>query len=164
MQSIPPCFFSVTIDELISPDEVVSAAQAERRSLAVGYASLVCGLLDVLAALLLVVPVFGNGTEGPTTVSLLALIGVSPWVRAVFSACVGATVLCGFCELAVSRADGRWGEGGSGCGGRAFRCLRGRLHPGETALCRYHLLRAARDEGRYALDARSLVRVVPTLR
>lgn len=38
-------FFSVTIDELISPDEVVSAAQAERRSLALGYASVVCGVL-----------------------------------------------------------------------------------------------------------------------
>lgn len=61
-------------------------------------------------ALLLVVPVFGNGTEGPTTVSLLALTGVSPWVRAVFSACVGATVICGLCELAASRVDGRWGK------------------------------------------------------
>lgn len=103
-------FFSVTIDELISPDEVVSATQAERRSFAVGHASLVCGLLDVLAALLLVVPVFGNGAEDPTTVSMLALTGVSPWVRAVFSACVGAIVLCGLCELAASRADGRWGK------------------------------------------------------
>lgn len=103
-------FFSVTIDELISPDEVVSAAQAEKRSFAHGYTSLVCGLLDVLPALLLVVPVFGNGTEGPTTVSLLALTGVSPWVRAAFAACVGATVLCGFCELVASRADGGWGK------------------------------------------------------
>ena len=63
-----------------------------------------------MAALLLVVPVFGNGAEDPTTVSMLALTGVSPWVRAVFSACVGAIVLCGLCELAASRADGRWGK------------------------------------------------------
>ena len=79
-------FFSVTIDELISPDEVVSAAQAERRSFARGYASLVCGLLDVLPALLLVVPVFGNGSADPAAVSLPALTGVSPWVRAAFAA------------------------------------------------------------------------------
>ena len=103
-------FFSVTIDELISPDEIVSAAQAERKSFARGYASLVCGLLDVLPALLLVVPMFGNGSEGPATVGLLALTGISPWVRAVFAACVGVTVLCGICELAASRADGRWGK------------------------------------------------------
>ena len=103
-------FFSVTIDELISPDEVVSAAQAEKRSFARGYASLVCGLLDVLPALLLVVPMFGNGREDPTTVSMFALTSNSTWIMAVFAACVGATVLCGLCELAASRIDGRWGE------------------------------------------------------
>lgn len=103
-------FFSVTIDELISPDEVVSAAQAEKRSFARGYASLMCGLLDVLSALLLVVPMFGDGPSDPTSVSLLALSGVSTWVKATFAACVGATVLCGLFELAASRADGRWGK------------------------------------------------------
>ncbi len=103
-------FFSVTIDELISPDEVVSAAQAEKRSFARGYASLVCGLLDVLPALLLVVPMFGNGPEVPTTVSMFALTSTSTWIMAVFVACVGATVLCGFCELVASRIEGRWGE------------------------------------------------------
>ena len=103
-------FFSVTIDELISPDEVVSVAQAERRSFARGYASMVCGLLDVLVALLLVVPVFGNGPEGPAAVSLLALTGTSTWIKVVFTACVGATVICGLCEIAASRADGRWGK------------------------------------------------------
>lgn len=103
-------FFSVTIDELISPDEVVSAAQAEKRSFAHGYASLVCGLLDILPALLLVVPMFGNGLEGPATVSLLALTGTSTWIKAVFATFIGATVLCGLCELAASRTDGRWGK------------------------------------------------------
>jgi len=103
-------FFSVSIDELISPDEVVSAAQAERRSFALGYASLVCGLLDVLPALLLVVPMFGNGPGDSATVSLLSLTGTSTWIRAFFAACVGATVLCGLCELVASRTDGRWGK------------------------------------------------------
>ena len=103
-------FFSVTIDELISPDEVVSAAQAEKRSFARGYASLVCGLLDILPALLLVVPMFGNDLESPATVSLLALTGTSTWIRTVFAACVEATVFCGLFELAASRTDGLWGK------------------------------------------------------
>ena len=72
-------------------------------------------------------------------------------------------LVTGTAPLAAARVDGRWGKA-AGCGGRASRCLRGRFHPDETALCRYHLLRAARGEGRYALDARSLVRVVPMLR
>lgn len=103
-------FFSVTIDELISPNEVVSAAQAEKKSFARRYVSMICGMVDVLPALLLLVPVFGNGPDDPVTVSLRALTGVSSWARVVFTACVGATVLCGFCEIAVSRSDARWGR------------------------------------------------------
>lgn len=101
-------FFSVTIDELISPDEVVAAAENEKRSFARGYALLVCGTMDVLPALLLFVPVFGNGPDGPTAVGLLSLAGISPWLRAVFVACVGAMVLCGLCEVAASRIDVPW--------------------------------------------------------
>ena len=86
-------FFSVTIDELISPNEVVSAAQAEKKSFARRYVSMICGIVDVLPALLLLVPVFGNGPDDPVTVSLRALTGVSSWARVVFTACVGATVL-----------------------------------------------------------------------
>ena len=103
-------FFSVTIDELISPDEIVSAAQAEKRSFARRYASLVCGMVDVLAVLLLIVPAFGNGPGDPATVSLLALTGISSWVRTTFAACIGAMVLCGLCEAVASRADAPWGK------------------------------------------------------
>ncbi len=53
---------------------------------------------------------FGNGPEVPTTVSMFALTSTSTWIGAVFAACVGVTVLCGFCELAASRIEGRWGE------------------------------------------------------
>ena len=103
-------FFSVTIDELISPDEVVAAAEDEKKSFARRYASLICGMIDILPALLLLVPVFGNGQDDPTTTSLLALTGVSSWVRVVFAACVGATALCGLCEVAASRIDAPWGK------------------------------------------------------
>ncbi len=103
-------FFSVTIDELISPNEVVAAAEDEKKSLAREYASLVCGAMDVLPALLLFVPVFGNGPDDPAAVPLLALDGISPWVRSAFAVCVGATVLCGLCEVAASRAEKPWGK------------------------------------------------------
>ena len=103
-------FFSVTIDELISSDEIVSAAQAEKRSFARRYASLVCGMVDILPALLLLVPVFGNGLGDPVAVSLMALTGTSPWVRNVFVACIGATVLCGLCEAIASHTDAPWGR------------------------------------------------------
>ena len=64
----------------------------------------------LLSALLLIVPAFGNGPDDPTSVSLLALSGVSTWIRVTFAACIGTTVLCGICEIAASRTDASWGK------------------------------------------------------
>ena len=60
-------FFSVTIDELITPDEIVEVAQDDKRAFVDRYSSLTSGMLDILLALLLFVPVFGNGSDTPTT-------------------------------------------------------------------------------------------------
>ena len=54
-------FFSVSIDELICPDEIITAAENEKRETVSRYTALICGLLDVLTSLLLFLPVFGNG-------------------------------------------------------------------------------------------------------
>ena len=95
-------FFSVTIDELISPDEIVVAAERDKKEFVGTYSLRICGMLDVLLTLLLFIPAFGNGSEIPTTVSLLALTGITPWVRAVFACAVASTALCGLCEVAAS--------------------------------------------------------------
>ena len=98
-------FFHVSIDELIGPDEIVAAAEEDKRSYTRKNTALICGILDVLAALLLFIPVFGNGAEDPSAASLLALTSVSPWVKAVFAAGVSATVICGLCEVAAAHFD-----------------------------------------------------------
>lgn len=46
-----------------------------------------------------------NGAEAPSAVSLLTLSGISPWVEAAFAVVVGATVLCGLCEVATANLD-----------------------------------------------------------
>lgn len=98
-------FFSVSIDELISPDEVVIAAEGDKREFVGRYTSLICGMLDVMLVLLLFMPVFGNGPGDPSAISLLALSGTSPWVKAVFAAVVATTIICGLCEVFVSHYD-----------------------------------------------------------
>ena len=95
-------FFSVSIDELIRPDEVVIAAERDKREFAGRQTSLICGVFDVLLALLLFMPAFGNGPDDPSAVSLLALSGTSPWLRAVFVVIVVTTTICGLCEAFVS--------------------------------------------------------------
>ncbi len=97
-------FFSVTIDELICPEEILSAAETEKKAFVSRTVSFLCGALDLLPLLLLFVPLFGSGT-GAAAASLLSLTGVSPWIRIVFIVLVAVTVLNGFCGIVISRLD-----------------------------------------------------------
>ena len=98
-------FFSVTIDELICPEEILSAAQAEKRTFADRTVSFLCNAMDLLAATLLFLPVFGNGAESPSAVSLFGMTGVHGWVKTVFGILIGLTALNGLCGLALIRLD-----------------------------------------------------------
>ena len=97
-------FFSVTIDELICPGEIIIAAEDEKRETIGKYTSLVCGLLDVLSALLLFLPVFGNG-EKSAAAPLFGLTGISLWILIVYAAITGITVINGICAVIISRFD-----------------------------------------------------------
>ena len=96
-------FFAVSIDELICPEEMISAAEEEKKESLNGVVSLICGILDAMAGLLLLLPVFGNGKDSPASVSLFALTGVKPWIKAAFIALVALTALNGVCGAVVSR-------------------------------------------------------------
>ena len=98
-------FFSVTIDELICPEEIISAAEEEKQAFAGRTISFISNTLDVLTAILLVLPVFGNGEDSPMAVSLFGLTGVHPWVRIVFLIVIGLTALNGLCGLILIHFD-----------------------------------------------------------
>lgn len=95
-------FFSVSIDNLLSTDEVLAIAGEDCEQQKRRYFSLSYGLLDCGAAMLLFLPLFGQAAEGVVReVPLLALTGVSPWLKAVFIALVTATALLGVAALAL---------------------------------------------------------------
>lgn len=98
-------YFSVSIDELICSEEIISAAEDEKKACMDEYLSLICGTLDILTALLLFLPVFGNGTDLPASVSLFEITGLRPWIKAVFAALIVLTVLNGVCGVILSRFD-----------------------------------------------------------
>ena len=98
-------YFSVSIDELICPKEILSAAEDEKKECMDQYLSLICSTLDILLALLLFLPVFGNGTDSPTSVTLYAITGISPWIKTVFATVIGVTVLNGICGVIISHLD-----------------------------------------------------------
>ena len=98
-------FFNVTIDELICPREILTAAEREKKGFVSRYLSLICGALDMLPAVLLFLPVFGNGAKSPEAVPLSGLTGISPWIRTVFAFVIAVTVLNGLCGVIISRLD-----------------------------------------------------------
>ena len=98
-------FFSVTIDDLICSDEMITVAENDKREFANKYVSLICNVMDILPAILLFIPAFGNGTASPETVSLLGLSGINPWVKTVFAVIIGVTILNGICGVIVNNFD-----------------------------------------------------------
>ena len=98
-------YFSVTIDELICPEEIISAAEEEKQAFAGRTNAYISNALDLLAAVLLFLPVFGNGGDAPAAVSLFSLIGVHSWVRIVFMILMIITALNGLCGLILIRFD-----------------------------------------------------------
>ena len=98
-------FFCVTIDELICPEEIITAAQEERKACVDKLLALICGTLDILLALLLFLPVFGGGADGPASVSLFSLTGVSLWIKVTFFTVIVLTALNGICGVIISRLN-----------------------------------------------------------
>ena len=98
-------YFSVTIDELICPEEILSAAEEEKQAFAGRTLSFISNTLDVLTALLLFLPVYGNGKASPAAVSLLGLTGVHSWVRIVFLTVIGLSALNGLFGLILIHFD-----------------------------------------------------------
>ena len=95
-------YFSVSIDELICPDEIITAAENEKQETLSNYTCFICGLLDILMLLLLFLPVFGNGSDS-AAVSLSGLNGISRWIVTVYAVITGITVLNGICAVIISR-------------------------------------------------------------
>ena len=99
-------YFHVTIDELIGSEEIVDLAEQDMKSSNKKYTALICGILDCLTLLLFFLPVFGNGGKTDVeSVSLLAMTGVGLWLKIIFIAVMGITILNGFCTVIISNFD-----------------------------------------------------------
>ena len=98
-------FFSVTIDDLICSDEMIIVAENDIcwsiRSLT-GLVSFICNALDILLAILLFIPAFGNGTGSSETVSLFGLTRISLWVKIVYIVIISISILNGICGVIIS--------------------------------------------------------------
>ena len=99
-------FFSVTVDELLSSDELLSAAEENQRFTETHLRELMLGALDLGMSLLLFLPLFAVRTEGAVqAASLLSLAGMALYLRiAYWIASIGAVIL-GVLMLALQNCE-----------------------------------------------------------
>jgi transcriptional regulator with XRE-family HTH domain len=99
-------FFSVTVDELLSCDEILTIAESEQQQKEKRFRDLTYGLLDVSMALLLFLPFFGGNVGGRIeSVSLIALDGVQPYVKIAYFAVVFLMIGIGICTLVLQNCQ-----------------------------------------------------------
>ena len=95
-------FFGVSIDALLSGEEVLTLAREERDRSGVRTRDLVFGLLDCGMALLFFLPFFGEQSSGVLQeVPLLQLSGTQPYTKAAYLVFVPASILVGILTLAL---------------------------------------------------------------
>ena len=97
-------FFNVTIDELLSGEQLLTLAEESNKQTKKHFGDLVFGLLDLSVALLLFLPFFAVRTGSEIiSVSLTALYGVQPYLKIVFCVMVGLVAITGILTLALQR-------------------------------------------------------------
>ena len=75
-------FFSVTVDELLSTDEVLTLAEEDSKRKEKHFRDLAYGLLDLSAIMLLFLPFFAESRDGVVkSVSLVLLDNVQPYLK-----------------------------------------------------------------------------------
>ena len=105
-------FFSVSIDELLSGEEVLTIAEEDRMQQQAHLRDMVFGLLDLSAAIVFFVPFFGQKADGSVqAVSLLVLSEIAPYLKAAYYAVVIGMVAFGICTLVLQNYRGSFWVG-----------------------------------------------------
>ena len=96
-------FYNVTLDELLSSDELLSLAEADGASRKMHFGDLIFGLLDTCALLLLFLPFFT--TKSGEAIALFALRDVQLYLKFLFLVAVLALGALGILTLALQNAQ-----------------------------------------------------------
>ena len=100
-------FFSLSVDELLSGEEILAIAEKDHKEKGETNRDLVFGLLDCSWALLLFLPFFGQRVGSTVQeVSLLALTEIAPWLKAAYFAAVAGMIGIGILTLALQNCEG----------------------------------------------------------
>lgn len=95
-------YFSVTIDDLLSGEELIILAQNDQRQKEMHIKRIVFGLLDFSMFLLLFLPFFAQKTNGIINeVSLLSLTQIQPYLKILYFVVIISCVVLGVLTLVL---------------------------------------------------------------
>jgi len=93
-------FYAVTIDFLLSGEEILDLAEEQQKQAAACFRELVFGLLDLGAVLFLFLPLFGEKTDGMVrAVSLMALTKTAVYLKTAYILIIAGMILVGIVTL-----------------------------------------------------------------
>lgn len=95
-------FFCVSIDDLLSGEEILILAQEENKQKQSHLCDLLFGLLDLSVLLLLFLPLFGQRMDGGVeSVALIGFSSVSPFLRFAYFDFVSSSAVLGILTLVL---------------------------------------------------------------
>ena len=99
-------FFSVTVDELLSTDEVLTIAEEDNKRKEKRFRDLIYGLLDLSIAMLLFLPFFAEKADGTIqSASLITLGCVQPYLKITYLVAVIAMTVMGILTLSLQNCQ-----------------------------------------------------------
>lgn len=97
-------FFSVTIDELLSTDEVFTIAEQDSKRQEKQFLDIIFAFLDLGAVLFLFLPFFAYKTDGIIqSATLLTLYGIQQYLKIAYFVVVIGLIVCGALTLAFKK-------------------------------------------------------------
>ena len=99
-------FFSITVDELLSTDEILTIAEEDNKRKEKHFLDLMYGLLDLCIAMLLFLPFFAEKIDGIIqSVPLIELDGVQTYLKIAYFAVVILMITMGVLTLALQNCQ-----------------------------------------------------------
>lgn len=99
-------FFKVTVDELLSNEELLTISEEDNKKKENHFRDLVFGLLDIGVAMLLFLPFFGQNAENMIqSVSLLSLADITPYLNIGYYITVTGIISVGVLTLALQNCE-----------------------------------------------------------
>ena len=100
--------FNITIDELLSTEEIIDIAKIENKSNITKTTNLIYGLLDIISILFIFLPIYAYKTENIIySVSLFNTIDISNSIKILYIIILSILTLIGIVELILNYIDNK---------------------------------------------------------